>query len=265
MAIKKPRTFKKVTEIPSAKVTIEVEETEEKTPLVEEAKVEEKDTEENKEVEIASTEPEEAESEETSEEIAEAAEETENIETKAKEDVPVNIDGSDGEGKFGIKKLILTILIVVPIGFLAFGGFLYFSKNFNTDALKREPEKKIEIPEASPTPTEEPLDKEAFTIEVQNGSGIAGEGASVGEMLEEEGFKIGDIGNADDSNYTDTIITVNTEVPDSYVEELTKVLEKRGPVGKVKKFATGEDGEVLIIVGSELGLSDEEATPTPEE
>ena len=82
-------------------------------------------------------------------------------------------------------------------------------------------------------------------------------------MLEEDGFKVGDIGNADKSSYTDTIITVNDDVPDSYIEALTKVLEKRGPVGKVKKFATGEDGEVLVIVGSELGLSKQDTTPTP--
>lgn len=260
MAIKKPRTFKKVTEIPSAKVTIEVEETEDnETPTNEVIPTpqasEVKDTPEEE------TTP--AETDENSEEVIEKSEETEETETKDKEEIPVNIDDSDGGGRFGFKKLILTILIVVPIGFLAFGGFLYFSKNFNTDALKKEPEKKLEIPEASPTPTEEPLDKEAFTIEVQNGSGIAGEGASVGEMLEEDGFTVGDIGNAPDSNYEDTIITVNDEVPDSYIEALTEVLEKRGPVGKVKKFATGEDGEVLVIVGSELGLSNEETTPTP--
>ncbi len=239
MAFKKPKKFKKVTEIPSAKVTIEVEETEEeKTPEP-----------------IESAEPTDKE---------ESTDEAEEVETKEKrEDIPVNIGDEDSGGRFGFKKLLLTILIVVPIGFLAFGGFLYFSDNFDTSKLKKEPEKKLEIPESSPTPTEEPLDKEAYIIEVQNGSGIAGEGASVGEMLEKDGFKVGDIGNADNSNYKDTVITINDEVPDSYIDALTKVLEKRGPVGKVKKFATGEDGEVLVIVGSELGLSDEDVTPTP--
>jgi len=248
MAIKRPKTFKKVTEIPSAKVTIEVEETEDKQ------------TPEPVEAEEASETEKAEEKEETTEEVLES-EETE-IKEKP-EDIPVNIGESDSGGRFGFKKLLLTILIVVPIGFLAFGGFLYFSSNFNTDMLKKEPEKKLDIPESSPTPTEIPLDKEAYTIEVQNGSGIAGEGASVGEMLEKDGFKVGDIGNADNSNYEDTIITVNDEVPDSYIDALTKVLEKRGPVGKVKKFATGEDGEVLVIVGSELGLSEEDVTPTP--
>ncbi len=254
MAIKKPKTFKKVTEIPSAKVTIEVEETEDNTPKIEEL-VTPAEKAESAEEEIKSQE-----SNETEEKESEEIEETETKENS--EEMPVNIGDDNSRSRFGFKKLLLTILIVVPIGFLAFGGFLYFSDNFDTSKLRKEPEKKLEIPEASPTPTEEPLDKEAYIIEVQNGSGIAGEGASVGEMLEEDGFKVGDIGNADKSSYTDTIITVNEDVPDSYIEALTKVLEKRGPVGKVKKFATGEDGEVLVIVGSELGLS-EETTPTP--
>ncbi len=251
MAFKKPKRFKKITEIPSAKVTIEVEETEDSTKPSTVQNLAKQNLEEK------------AEETTKTEEVEEKEESTKETEAKNKsEDIPVNIDEGGGGGRFGFKKLLLTILIVVPIGFLAFGGFLYFSDNFDTSKLKKTPEKKLEIPEASPTPTEEPLDKEAYIIEVQNGSGIAGEGASVGEMLEKDGFKVGDIGNADKSSYTDTIITVNEDVPDSYIEALTKVLEKRGPVGKVKKFALGEDGEVLVIAGSELGLS-EEANPTP--
>lgn len=257
MVNKKPKTFKKVTEIPSAKVTIEVEETED-TPK-QNPEIEELVTPAEK-AEPAEEETKSQESNKTEEKKSEEAEKTETKENS--EEIPVNIGDDNSKSRFGFKKLLLTILIVVPIGFLAFGGFLYFSDNFDTNKLKKEPEKKLEIPESTPTPTEEPLNKEAYIIEVQNGSGIAGEGASVGEMLEEDGFKVGDIGNADKSSYTDTIITVNEDVPDSYIEALTKILEKRGPVGNVKKFATGEDGEVLVIVGSELGLSDE-VTPTP--
>ncbi len=220
---KKSKTIKNVTEIPNASVKIEVEEKEEpaeKTPP------------------------------------DQTADNTSEGENSKQTDEINNPETSDG---FGWKKLILTVLIVVPIGFLAFGGFLYFSKNFNTDFLKKEPEKSIKLPEISPTPTEVEVNKQAYEIEVQNGSGIAGEGARVKEILEKEGFKTGAVGNADNSDYTDTIITVNDEVPDGFIKELTKVLEERGPVGKVKKFATGQDGEVLVIIGSDLS----DTTPTP--
>lgn len=227
MATKKEDTTKKVTEIDNAKVTIEVEEVAEK-----------------KEPEV------------TEETTTEASAQDPKEESKPEE--VMSLDG-DSSG-FGWKKLILTILIIVPIGFLAFGGFLYFSKNMNLDLVKKQSEKKLVIPETpTATPTPEEVDKEEFTIEVQNGSGIAGEGATVGELLEDEGFKVGDIGNADKSNYDETIITVSDEVSDEFIDELTKVLEERGKVGDVEKFATGVDGEVLVIVGSDTTKT----TPKP--
>jgi hypothetical protein len=231
---RKAKTVKKITEIPSASVKIEVEEKEEKNPpVVEEVVTPETET------------PVETKTE------TEAEKPTEVVE---------GFEDSKSSSRFSWKKIILTILIVVPIGFLAFGGFLYFSKNLNMNFLKKaEPEKKLVIPETTPTPTPEPLDKKAYTIEVQNGSGIAGEGAKIKSSLEVAGFKVGDVGNADNSDYTDTIITVNEDVPDVYIKALTKVLEERGSVGKIKKFATGETGEVLVILGSDLS----DITPTP--
>lgn len=230
---RKAKTVKKVTEIPSASVKIEVEEKEEKVAPVEE---------------------------ETVTPETETPAETNTEEAEKPTEVVEGFEESKSSSRFSWKKIILTILIVVPIGFLAFGGFLYFSKNLNMNFLKKEePEKKLVIPETTPTPTQEPLDKEAYTIEVQNGSGIAGEGAKIKSSLEVAGFKVGDVGNADNSDYTDTIITVNEDVPDVYIKALTKILEERGPVGKVKKFATGETGEVLVVLGSDLS----DITPTP--
>ena len=221
---KKSKTIKNVTEIPNASVKIEVEEKEEpaeKTPP---------------------------------DQTADNTSEGENSKQTDEINDPETSDG------FGWKKLILTVLIVVPIGFFAFGGFLYFSKNFNANFLKKEPEKSIKLPEISPTPTEVEVNKEEYEIEVQNGSGIAGEGARVKEILEEAGFKVSSVGNADNSDYTETIITVNKQIKGGFIDELTKVLEERGTVGKIEKFDEGEEGDVLVVIGSDL-----KATPTPEE
>lgn len=227
MASKKPKTITKVTEIPNASVKIEVEEKEESD----------------------------------SEDVSKVTPEKESKERVAKEtENPDNTQVSSGGTSW--KKIILIVLIVVPIGFLMFGGFLYFSNNFDLDNLSKKPEKSIKLPEITPTPTKVEVERQVYEIEVQNGSGIAGEGARVKEILEKEGFKVGAVGNADNSNYTETIITVSERVEDGFIEELTKVLEERGTVGKIEKFAEGEDGEVLVVVGSDLK---EEAEPTPEE
>jgi hypothetical protein len=223
VSIKRPKTIKKVTEIPNATVTIEVEEKEDVSAVVEE-KVE-----------------------------------TQTPKKTQAEDVVENFN--DQSAGYSWKKIFLIILIVVPIGFLAFGGFLYFSQNLNSSFLKPQPKKTITLPEIIPTPTKVVIDKEAYTIEIQNGSGIAGEGAKVKSTLESEGFKVGTVGNADNSNYTDTMITVNDNVSDGYIEELRKTLEERGPVEKTEKFATGQDGEVLIIIGSSVSQTSPTLTP----
>ncbi len=217
MAEKKPKTIKKVTEIPNASVKIEVEETEDK---------------ENSTVE------------ETTEEVS--------AESISEENSPTNDDSESSDG-LNWRKVILIILIVVPIGFLIFGGFLYFSKNLDINKIiKKAPEKSIELPETSPTPTKEQVNKEAYVIDVQNGSGIAGEGARVKATLDAAGFKTGTVGNADNSDYTDTIIKVSTKVTDGFIDELTKVLEERGAVGKVEKIVVGQDGDVIVIIGSDV-------------
>ena len=221
---KRPKTIKNITEIPNASVTIEVEE---KDSAVE--------------VNSPNQTANDSKLEENSKEVEE-------------------VNDSESSGGISWKKAFLIILVVVPVGFLMFGGFLYFSKNFNTDFLKKEPEKSIKLPEISSTPTEVEVDKAAYEIEVQNGSGIAGEGARVKEILDKAGFKIGAVGNADNSDYTETIITVNDKIEDEFIDELTKVLEERGSVGEVEKFAEGEDGEVTVVVGNDL-----KAEPTPEE
>src|SRR3990167_10593591 len=169
---KRPKTIKNITEIPNASVTIEVEE---KDSAVE--------------VNSPNQTANDSKLEENSKEVEE-------------------VNDSESSGGISWKKAFLIILVVVPVGFLMFGGFLYFSKNFNTDFLKKEPEKSIKLPEISSTPTEVEVDKAAYEIEVQNGSGIAGEGARVKEILDKAGFKIGAVGNADNSDYTETIITV---------------------------------------------------------
>lgn len=225
MAPKKPKTIKNVTEIPNASVKIEVEEKEE--TATEEAI---QDTNIKKGVEDVQNKTEEA------------------------------LDASEGSSGTSWKKIILMILIIVPVGFLTFGGLLFFTNDFNLDSLNKKSEKSIKLPQISSTPTKVEVDRKAHEIEVQNGSGIAGEGAKVKEILENEGFSVGAVGNADNSSYTETIITVGSEVSEEFIDELTKVLEERGAVGTIEKFATGEDGEVRVIVGSELK---EEASPTP--
>lgn len=222
---KKSKSVKKVTEIPNASVKIEVEEKEETPEEV-----------------VTDGQPS---AEETPEENVQEAEE---------------INETEPSGGISWKKVFLIILVVVPIGLLMFGGFLFFTNSFNTDFLGKEPEKTINLPETTPTPTEAEVDKEAYDIEVQNGSGIAGEAAAVQELLEEKGFTVSGIGNADSSDFTDTEILAGENVDEGFVEELKEALKTRGPV-KVVDAPENQTEDVVVIIGSELSEPDASTTP----
>ena len=228
MAEKKPGRIKKVTEIPEAKVTIEVEENEDS-----------------------------AKDEEKSQDLPEAGKLQEEQENSGENEKTEN--DSSSSNTLSWKKVIFIIVFVVPVGLLMFGGFLFFSKDFNSDFLGRKaPEKSIKLPEKSPTPKEVQINKQAHEILVLNGSGIAGEAASVQELLEGEGFSVSSIGNADSSDYTTTEISATDDIDKEFLDELKEALETRGPA-KVVEAPEDQTDDIIVIVGNLLA----DPTPTP--
>lgn len=232
MAAKKDTKSKKqVTEIEDAKVKIEVEE------------IEENDKKDDAEVE------EEVEEVEESEETPE--EDIEDVEEK-KEDSYDDWDEESG-GRFSWKKVFIFTLLAALIGTLVVGGFLFFNSGYKISVEKvgQETEKNIEIPEVTPTPTEAPVSKEDYDITVLNGSGIEGEAATVQELLEDDGFVVVEIGNADSATYLDTQILAGDDVDEEYLDMLLEALEERGPT-EIEEAPVDQTEEVVVIVGSEL-------------
>lgn len=235
MAAKK---VKKVTQIPEANVKIEVEQTEE-------------DAEENEKEEVV----------EASEE---KVEETEGATEEVKESEVENFDEESGSS-ISWKKVFIYTLISAFIGFIILGGLLFALNNYDLNLTKKTEEKSIVLPSTTPKPTKEPedsVDKEAYEIEVLNGSGIAGEAAAVQTLLEDAGFKVSGIGNASNSDFEETQILTGEDIDESYLEELEKTLEDRGPV-ETEKAPSSQTEDVVVIVGSETSDSDTTPTPTP--
>lgn len=237
MALKsKFKKVKKVTEIPNATVTIEVEEKED--PKAEES---EKVEEVKEELDSAEEKVEEAEG--TSEEAAKSISE---IQEQTKEALG-DLSGDDG---ISWKKIFLIALIVVPVGIGIFVGLWVVSEKYQVT------EKKGPVPtsaiEMSPTPTEEAeeVDKTEYEIEVLNGSGIAGEAANVQELLEKDGFVVSSIGNSSAVGVTKTILGAKEDVSKDFIDELQKALEERGPV-EVEEIDEDETSDVIVTVGSE--------------
>ena len=160
-------------------------------------------------------------------------------------------------------KIIIIILVVVG---LVVGGFFYYK------SLQKKLAKPPTETEISPTtePTEEPtpdeVAKDAYTISILNGSGIAGEASKVKTLIEDADFVVESTGNAENYDYDKTIIQAGSDVSISWLNELKAVLKKNYQLQtSVEDIASGASTDVVIIVGKNdadgNSMATEEDTP----
>jgi LCP family protein required for cell wall assembly len=101
-------------------------------------------------------------------------------------------------------------------------------------------------------------------IDVENGSGISGAGRRVADELKKFGFTIGDVTNADRSNYTtseihehSTILFAGAKVRAALSPAVEKVLvvPDPSPTGSPQAQASPTTSDVTVIVGADLAKS----------
>lgn len=116
----------------------------------------------------------------------------------------------------------------------------------------------ISIGKASPTPTKEPTatpqppDFSKYSIMLENGSGIAGVAAELQEQLEAADFTVEEIGNADNSNYEETVIQMKNGTNTEFLEALRAELEKTYVVAKdTEELPDNEEFDAVVIIGNE--------------
>ncbi len=140
----------------------------------------------------------------------------------------------------------ILLIFIIAIALLA-GVFLYRQGIF-----KGGKENKVSVtpsPTIIPSPTKT-IDLTKYTIEVQNGSEVAGEASRQKTSLESEGFTVSSIGNADKSDYTDTIIKAKKEVDKDYIAKLKNFLESAFTVGDTQVLSEDSSVPVIVIIGT---------------
>jgi len=140
----------------------------------------------------------------------------------------------------------ILFIFILALSLLA-GIFVYKQGIF-----KKE---KTNVVSASPTPaiTVEPtkaIDLTKYEIEVQNGSEANGEASRQKTSLEEEGFKISTVGNADNSDYTDTIIKAKKEVDKDFIAKLKSFLNNTFTVGETETLSEDATTSIIVIIGT---------------
>lgn len=148
------------------------------------------------------------------------------------------------------KNFMWPILFIFIIALAMLGGVFIYKQGVKT-------QEEINVVTLTPTPTIAPkptnaeVDLSKYEIEILNGSEVMGEAGRQQSNLEAEGFTISTVGNADESNYTETIIQAKKEVDKDFLDKLKSVLEKSFVVGEVEELPQDADSGVIIIIGSQ--------------
>src|SRR3989344_920453 len=148
-------------------------------------------------------------------------------------------------------KLIMIGLSVFFLLLISGAGWLYFSKKSEkqTTTTKASGITRPTIPTAQPTKVasdEVKLNK--YQIRVLNGSGITGEASKMKDILEKEGFKVGETGNADNYDYKETKVLAKKTVEQAFLEKLKAVISKTYVLSK--ENSASESSILVVIVGS---------------
>lgn len=163
----------------------------------------------------------------------------------------------------------LIIIIVVLALILGGGGFMLYANKDSLPFISANPTptptplllkaSPTPIEEITLTPTPEPVkadvvDKDTISINVLNGTGIAGEAKVMRDYLMTLGYSDITVGNASSQNYMITEIIYSTNVPEALINELVSGLQKKYQEVKSKKGIPSK-GDIEIIVGYKKGYS----------
>lgn len=143
---------------------------------------------------------------------------------------------------------IFLLIIFVIFLFYYFNGYKYITKlhlinNSNSTVSKIKPTS-IKLP----TPTKKIFATKDYKIIILNGSKREGEASVLQKKLQENGFTIEEIDNADRSDYEQTKILSSKEISMEYLVKLKDFLNKTYEVED--KIATAVPGiDIQIIIG----------------
>jgi hypothetical protein len=160
-------------------------------------------------------------------------------------------------------KLVFIILgLVILIGAIIF--LIGRGKKEETVEVSPTPafEEVTPISSATPAATPTATDKAKVVIEIQNGTGIAGEAGYLQGVLKTLGYSKITVGNATAQNATATVVTFSSTLGGAIVNEITAKLQAVYQSVQVKT-ATEPANDVEIVTGLRVGATAKpSATPT---
>ncbi len=152
----------------------------------------------------------------------------------------------------GIMFLVAFIVIA-----LAGGVYVYLNGVKNLSSSQAETPLPTYIPVATPvaSPTSSPSatakpDYSLFNVSILNGNGAIGAATTVRDLIQKGGFKASYLGNADNFNFTDTLIQVKNTVSADVVAALRGLLVPTYSVKVGNQLDSQNRFDIIITVGS---------------
>lgn len=170
--------------------------------------------------------------------------------------------------KQGGPKTILIVGILILVGILGFVIYKSASKKGASTTTEPTPFDNLTVSDQggsqSPTPVASPsVDKSTVTIQVQNGTGIAGEAAYLQTQLKNLGYTNISLGNAGDQSLTATEVTFSKNLDSGVVAEITQKLKSIYQTVNSTTSST-QTVDILIVTGLQKGATPKPvATPAP--
>jgi len=152
--------------------------------------------------------------------------------------------------KTAIPKKWFSYFIPLVIGFIVVIGIA----GVLTKDIQNRSKDNTSTPTIAFSPSKQPISSSAvnksdYTIIVLNGSGKAGAATKTKELLENEGFNVVRIGNAENHNYKKTLVGFKKTVPSELILLLDKVLKSVYDFSTGTKLEKNSESDILIIIG----------------
>jgi hypothetical protein len=150
-------------------------------------------------------------------------------------------------------KIFLITFLATLLAFLLAGGiYVYLNgvKNTKTIEVKPTPEANLTVSPAPQATPEANVDLTTFKIDVLNGNGGIGVATAAKNIIEKAGFKVDTVGNADNFNFTDTVIQVKPSVSADITSKLKDALSSNYSVKIGDALSATDSFDIVVTVGS---------------
>jgi|GEM_PF-6327423 len=154
------------------------------------------------------------------------------------------------------KKLIIIILIGIGIVLIVLGIIALVRRQSSGMMPSESPSPSpTEIVITTPSPTPSPATSQelaSFKLQILNGSGVKGEAAAVNTLLEAEGFDTAELDNAENYDYTDTVVQFKPGISDSVYTSIEMALSVKYTVTRGEELPDSSDYDIIVTVGTAL-------------